>query len=85
MNCIFRKHLVVFPFTELDLLLSRKLTRGMGETVTRALSRVCDINNFNKYDVDSKKVLAVCKHIKGRVHWPNWSVSINYKCIYNRI
>ncbi|XP_045214178.2 uncharacterized protein LOC123564570 [Mercenaria mercenaria] len=50
---------------ELDFMLSRKPTRGMGETVTRALKRVCDIHNFDKYDTDAKKVLQVCKHIKG--------------------
>lgn len=50
---------------ELDFMLSKKPTRGMGETVTRVLQRVCDIHNFNKYDVDPKKVLQVCNHIKG--------------------
>ncbi|XP_060591378.1 uncharacterized protein LOC132746288 [Ruditapes philippinarum] len=49
---------------ELDSMLSRKLTRGMGETVTRALKRVCDKHNFDKYDVDAKRVLEVCEHIK---------------------
>lgn len=63
-----QKRNVTFCFsfaTELDFILSRKPTRGMGETVTRALARVCDIHNFKKYDVDAKKVLQVCKHIKG--------------------
>lgn len=50
---------------ELDFMLSKKPTRGMGETVTRALKRVCDIHNFHKYDVDSEKALKVCNHIKG--------------------
>lgn len=50
---------------ELDFMLSFKPTRGMGETVTRVLDQVCDVNIFKKYDVDSKKVLQVCKHIKG--------------------
>lgn len=50
---------------ELDFILRRKPTRGMGETVTRALKSVCKLENFQKTELNAEKLLAVCKHIKG--------------------
>lgn len=49
---------------ELDFILSQKPTRGMGETVTRALHRVCDEANFKKYEYNVKKINKICKALK---------------------
>ena len=46
-------------------MLRRRPTRGMEETVTRALKAVCKKDYFDKYELDSKKALKVCKHITG--------------------
>ncbi|KAL4240182.1 hypothetical protein ACF0H5_000976 [Mactra antiquata] len=48
---------------ELDFVLKHKPTRGMGETVTRALRRVCDVHNFDKYELNANLTYKVCKHI----------------------
>ena len=59
----------MYIYLELDTMLGRKPTRGMGETVTRALRQVCKLENFKKYEADAQKVLDVCKHIKGNRHY----------------
>ena len=47
-------------------MLRRRPTRGMGETVTQALKAVCKKENFDKYELDTKKALKICKHITGK-------------------
>ena len=66
LDCLDCKFYSVFQnVLELDMSLSRKPTRGVGETVSRALKQVCHENNFKKFEISYKTALKVCKHIKG--------------------
>ncbi|XP_052783433.1 uncharacterized protein LOC128219612 [Mya arenaria] len=48
---------------EIDRMLRKKPTRGIGETVTRALAQVCEKQVLDKYELKASKSVEICKHI----------------------